>query len=95
MATYAVRVEPITRDSQTSAAQNIAQNPVIRLEGNATYRAKRRSEVIQVVSGCAWITFDGQDWLVYGGEEIALTPGKDDVVIGSLNGSPLVFAIIG
>jgi hypothetical protein len=95
MAIHAARIERVNRYSQEASAETIERHPIIRLPGNVAYRAKRQSEVIRVIFGSAWITFDSQDWLVYGGEEITLTPGNDDAVIASLDGNPLVFAIIG
>jgi len=95
MATYQAHVGRVVGSSPATLVDIIERQPVVRLDGKSVYRAERRSNVIRVLTGRAWITFDGQDWLVMSGEEITLTPGHDDAVIGSLNGKPLVFAMIG
>ncbi len=53
----------------------------------------RMGQKLRVISGSAWITFDGEDMFVLAGEEIVLEPGMYPAVISALKGQPLVYQI--
>lgn len=53
----------------------------------------RRAQTLRVVSGDAWVTFDGEDYCVNSGQEIRLAPGRQPAVVMALGGIPLVYEI--
>jgi hypothetical protein len=95
MASDTATLDQLTAYPRRKSANGIERRPDVVLQGKSTYRMQRRSQVIRVVSGCAWITFGGVDFVVYGGEELTLAPGKDSAVISSANELALVFTIEG
>jgi uncharacterized cupin superfamily protein len=48
-----------------------------------------------VVSGRAWVTFDGKDIILNNGERASFKRGKDAVVVTSMGKAPLVLEIPG
>lgn len=56
-------------------------------------RLKRQSQVIRVESGHAWITHDGKDIVLKGGDELTLNRGKDSAVISSAGRRPVTFEV--
>lgn len=54
---------------------------------------KRESQVLRVVSGQAWITMDGEDFVLSEGEELRLSHGKYDAVVSATGHDPLVYEI--
>jgi hypothetical protein len=63
------------------------------LEPGEILSIARRGQTLHVVSGCAWITFDGQDMTLLAGQEMVLEPGADAAVVSALESEPLVYRI--
>ena len=58
------------------------------------FRALRRnSQLVRVVSGHGWITFEGRDAYLSSGEEILLGQGRHHAVLSALGAGPLVYEI--
>lgn len=57
-------------------------------------RIPRTGQRLRVVSGYAWITFDGLDFTLLPGEAMALPPGDDPAVVSALEGQPLVYRLV-
>lgn len=66
---------------------------IIELDGFEVYRLERRSQVVRVLAGCAWITVAGKDVFVPRGEEMPLWPEREYSIISSPNFRPLVFEV--
>jgi hypothetical protein len=94
MATSKGLAEQTGAYSQQTATPYSEHHSLIQLRGNATYQARRTAQVLKVITGCAWISFDGKDWIVRSGEEITLNPGLDAAVISRLSDSVLVFSML-
>lgn len=58
-----------------------------------TLNIPRMGQLLRVISGCAWITFDGEDMILSAGQEMVLQPGEDVAVISALAGEPLVYRV--
>ncbi len=56
-------------------------------------RIARAGQTFHVVSGGAWITFDGQDKIAVAGQKVALEPGPDAAVVSALGDEPLVYRL--
>ncbi len=78
--------------TEAIAYDNAAQ--IIELDGFAVFRLKRQTQLIRVLSGCAWITLAGEDIFVPRGQEILLPAGRECLIISSPNSRPLVFEIV-
>jgi hypothetical protein len=64
-----------------------------RLEPGEILSIARRGQTLRVVSGCAWITLDGQDLTLLAGQDMILEPGKDAAVVSALEEEPLVYRL--
>jgi len=64
-----------------------------RLEPGEALSLTRSGQTLRVVSGSAWITFDGQDTTLLAGQEMILEPGKNAAVISALEEEPLVYRL--
>jgi hypothetical protein len=49
---------------------------------------------MRVVSGRAWVTYDGKDVIVEAGHNLTLTCKRNGVVISGLGTEPLIFDIL-
>ena len=79
---------------KTSAVPSKLRQPQgIYLKRGNVHSIRRESQVVRVLSGCAWITFDGQDVFLKRGEKTCLPPGEDTALISAMGNSPLVFSI--
>ncbi|HEX3051514.1 MAG TPA: hypothetical protein VHP83_12715 [Aggregatilineaceae bacterium] len=63
------------------------------LEVGEAQSIERLGQTLSVLSGVAWISFDGLDLMVAAGEEIVLVPGLDAAVISPLEAQPLVYCL--
>jgi mannose-6-phosphate isomerase-like protein (cupin superfamily) len=52
---------------------------------------KRESQVLRIVSGNAWVTMDGEDFVLKPGDELKLSHGKYDAVVSPTGDEPLVY----
>lgn len=66
-----------------------------RIVPGETSRIARAGQTLRVVSGCAWITFGGEDRIVLPGEDVLLEPGDDAAVVSALEETPLVYRLYG
>lgn len=69
------------------------ENQIIELDGFEVYRLERRSQVVRVLAGCAWITVAGKDVFVPRGEEMLLSQEREYSIISSPNFRTLVFEV--
>ena len=91
-----VETMPATDTRNTSVYPDSSLLPTTRtitLSRGNVHAIYRKSQVIHIVFGNAWITFDGQDFILHGGDEIVLTPGADKAVISALGDQSLVYQI--
>ncbi|MBZ0316635.1 MAG: hypothetical protein K8L91_09470 [Anaerolineae bacterium] len=53
------------------------------------------SQQLVVVDGVAWVTMNGEDYVVKAGDYCLLTPGKDrfPVCVSPLGGKPVTYAL--
>ncbi len=65
----------------------------IHLNRGAEHRLRRQSQVVHVLSGHAWITANGRDYVLLPRERLRLEPGGSDAIISALGSSPLVYEI--
>jgi mannose-6-phosphate isomerase class I len=82
--------------SNSFAISHLAQPTaptVVHLAPGTVQTLHRSAQIIRVISGCAWITYGGEDYVVNAGAEIVLKSGQDAVVIGSALSHSLVFEI--
>ena len=54
---------------------------------------RRNARHLRVVSGHAWITFDGQDMYLDSDQELTLSPGRSHAVVVAIGDHPLVYEI--
>jgi hypothetical protein len=71
----------------------VKPSQTVRLGAGSVRTLQRASQVIRVVSGCAWITLDGDDIVLCGGQAIRLVPGKHPAVISGPSDHPVVYEI--
>ena len=74
----------------THTMQALNQSQIELMEGYIRDE-KRESQVLRVVSGKAWITMDGEDFLLGEGDEIKLSHGKHKAVISASGHEPLIY----
>ncbi|PJF35079.1 MAG: hypothetical protein CUN49_12410 [Candidatus Thermofonsia Clade 1 bacterium] len=79
---------PITLDPE-----NFAPNSEFVLIKNSAYRLPEGVRKVQVVSGYAWISFDGRDLFIGEGESVELpTEMQSSAVISAIDRKPLLIA---
>lgn len=83
-----------------SPALKRAANPVIvtrsmTLNRGDVYRLPCAIRDMWVVSGRAWVTFDGKDIILNNGERASFKRGKDAVIVTSMGKAPLVLEVPG
>lgn len=60
-----------------------------------TMNIRRSGQTLRVISGSAWITFDGEDMTLEAGQHMVLEPGEDRAVVSALGDEPLVYRMYG
>ena len=83
-----------------SPTEGRTANPVIvtrsmTLNKGDVVRLPRAIRDVWVVSGRAWVTYNGKDIVLTNGERASFARGKDAVVITSMGKAPLVLEIPG
>jgi hypothetical protein len=80
--------------SASSTARNSASTfCVIELQGGQFYSLPRTCQVVRIIAGYAWITFDGQEIVLRSGEQMQLVPGHEPALISTPVNRPLVFEV--
>ena len=65
------------------------------VQGRETHMLEARSQIVRVISGAAWISFDGRDFVVEAGQAIQLQPGGDNTAaICGLRRRPVIFEVL-
>jgi hypothetical protein len=65
------------------------------LRHDELFRLPVTSRGVQVVSGQAWLTMDGEDIFLRKGEKFCLLTGKDSVLVSALGHAPLILEVLG
>lgn len=63
------------------------------LSGYRLMRLPRKDQTVEVLMGTAWLTMDGEDYILQAGETLQLTPGGDFALVSSLQQKRLVLAV--
>lgn len=63
------------------------------LSGYRLMRLPRKDQTVEVLMGTAWITMDGEDFILQTGDMLRLTPGGDFALVSSLQQKRLVLAV--
>jgi hypothetical protein len=71
----------------------VESSQVFRLGAGSVRTLQRARQVVRVISGCAWITLDGDDIVLCSGETVRLAPGKHPAVISGPSDRPVVYEI--
>jgi hypothetical protein len=68
--------------------------PYYTLEPEQNHVVRAREQVLQVISGVAWVSNNGEDMVLHTGEAITLQRGGDHVaVISGLFGKPVRYSL--
>lgn len=70
-----------------------ARPQTIRLADNATYSLKGAAQTFWVTRGMAWVTFDGEDYVMRSGEMLRLPRTKHPIVVSNPGADELVFEV--
>lgn len=73
--------------------ETLEQVEIFELAPQRNLIVKPSGQVVAVIGGTAWVTLNGEDIVVCGGETIELTPGKQDVFLSALGGKSVIFEI--
>ena len=73
----------------------VAQMLRLVLYRDEIFRVPGASTCIRVLSGNAWLTVDGQDIIVAGGETASVRSKKDFALVSTFDSNPLVFELCG
>ena len=69
-------------------------NPVFTvLVRGEIHRIQRREQFLHVINGQAWVSFDGQDFMVEAGATLRLEAGSYPAVISSLGQAKVVYEL--
>lgn len=71
-----------------------AQEARITLEQSEIHRLRAVPQRISVISGCAWVSWQGQDIILREGEKYLFSRGNDDPIISAVGGASLVFDLL-
>ncbi len=66
---------------------------IVELTAGKAYTLVHPTQVIRVVQGNAWITLDGDDYVLKEGQEVMVPVQKEPAVISSPDSKPLVFEV--
>jgi quercetin dioxygenase-like cupin family protein len=66
---------------------------IIELAAGKAHTLARPTQTVRVVQGNAWITLDGEDYLIKAGQEVMVQVQKAPAVISSPNDEPLIFEV--
>jgi hypothetical protein len=65
------------------------------LRHDELFRLPVTSRGVQVVSGQAWLTVEGEDIFLKNGEKLCLFTRKDSVLVSALGHAPLILEVLG
>jgi hypothetical protein len=63
------------------------------LSGYKLMRMPRKNQVVEVVMGTAWITMNGEDFILHAGETLQLSESHEFALVSSLQQNRLVLAV--
>jgi quercetin dioxygenase-like cupin family protein len=63
------------------------------LSGYRLMRLPRKDQTVEVLMGTAWLTMDGEDYILQTGDMLQLTSGGDFALVSSLQQKRLVLAV--
>lgn len=66
---------------------------IVELTAGKAYNLVRPTQVVRIIRGNAWITLDGEDYVLKAGQEVMVPVQKAPAVISSPNSQPLVFEV--
>ncbi len=76
----------------TAIGSNISEvSRRLSLSAGQVLRLKNSIREIYVISGCAWVSYAGQDIVLNAGERTSFTPNRDIPVISAVGTAPLLF----
>jgi hypothetical protein len=85
------------RDAVVARGSDEACEPLAALRVALLYGEQLRlpdsSRELQVLSGRAWVSQDGEDYILGSGESLAVAPRKGGAIISALGGEALFFEI--
>lgn len=68
--------------------------PYYTIQPRKNHVLKAQNQVLQVVSGTAWVSVNGQDFVLKSGEAVTLEKGGDAVVaVSGLFGKPVQYTL--
>jgi hypothetical protein len=73
--------------------ETLEQVEIFELAPRHSVLVKPIGQTVAVIGGMAWVTLNGEDIVVCGGESIELTPSKHEVALSALGGKSVVFEI--
>ena len=69
-------------------------NPVFRVVARGeTQRIERHGQILRVISGQAWVSFDGHDLTMQQGATIRLEAGRDVALISTLGQENVIYEL--
>ena len=74
--------------------QRNSQFAAIKIENNQVLKLPKAYREVQVLSGTAWITVDGQDIILRSGEKVSLPSSNNFALISALTPLPLVLEVL-
>ncbi len=63
------------------------------LSGSKPLRIERKEQTVEVLFGSAWVTMDGEDFILHTGDQLQINPGGDFALVSSLQQKRLVLAV--
>jgi len=77
-----------------AAGESDSSLEIFKQNKGTTRKLPQTCQLIRVLSGCAWISINGQDVIVESGNEIHLSKGEYEGVISNLCDDVLVYHLI-
>lgn len=64
------------------------------LERDGLWVARRRGQRMQVLTGSAWVTFAGADFVLRKGDKLDLAPGSDPALVSALGAGLTILELL-
>jgi hypothetical protein len=65
----------------------------IELNRGQAHSIGRKARFVRVISGVAWVTLGGKDFILADGEEMALQSGRPRAVITAVGEQPIIYEV--